>query len=904
MRVRLTACLMLAALAWFAAAARCGELAALQVDRRLEHPANIHETRFENGLTLLVKETHAAPVVVVRVYVRVGSIYEGERLGSGISHYFEHVIAGGSTSLHTETEHRARLQRLGNRSNAYTSRDRTAYYITTDARHFADAVALLGEYMVHAKIAPNEFRRERGVILQEIRRNQDNPHRAVHALLSAAMFPGHPAGQPVIGHPALFREIGREALVDLYRRYYVANNTVVVVAGAVDPDRAAEEVARAFGGYARGTPDHPAIPSPPRQVSPRWAEERSDKWQQTYLLIGHHTVPLAHPDLYALDVAADILGAGRTSRLYRALRDTGLVHEVYTYSHTPPYDAGVFAVGAVLEDEQTGPTIEAVLDELDRLRTELVSDRELQRAIRHRVTSQVYAIDTIEDQAADIANNYLSTYDPNFTERYLDGIRTVTPQAVQRVARTYLQGRNRTVALVRPAEGEPPTAAAASAEAPQDPGAPEVERVTLDNGVRVLFGPDPNARAVYVQATFLGGVRSETDATNGICRLMSTLLLQGTQQRIKEAFHQNLEALGIRISSNSGNNSWSVSAKCLPQDLDAAAGALAEAALTPRFAQEHFERERAMQIDAVRSLSDDWQAEAGRLFRRTFFAGHPYRLHPLGTVEALQGIELEQVRAYHGRVCNPQACVVAVFGKVDRDEALAAVRAVFAPWPGPEGPYWTPRRDRTLAPAPPLATERNAKTQATLVYGYPGLAMGADDVPALTVLDALLSGYGYPGGWLHQALRGDADLVYLVHAFHWPGFETGAFEILTQTSPANVPQVMDAIDQALDRARRGEFSDEEVAAAREEVAIADALEHQSLEARAARPTYDELYGLGYEHHNDFVGRVRAVTRADLQAVAAKVLARRRTLCATGPAEALAAVRERAAEAEQDGSKPE
>ncbi len=885
----------------FGLVAQAEEPAPLTVERRVTHPGGIEEVLFENGLVLLASENRAAPVIATRVFVKIGSIYEGDMLGTGVSHYFEHIISGGSTRVRTEAESKDLLQSIGNNSNAYTSRDLTVYFINTEARHFGTAADLLGDYMVNNVIAPEEFARERGVIIQEIRKNQDNPQRRLFHLMSSTMFPDHPAGQPVIGHLPLFKEVTREQVERFYRRYYVANNTVVVTVGDVPVDKQIETIARTFVGFQRGTPNHPQMPSVPRQMSARWAEERTPMVAKTFLAMGHHTVSLDHPDLFALDVAADILGSGRTSRLYQALRAQGIVLNVYAYSHTPVYNAGVFGIGAVLDDEKAPQALTAIVQEINRMKTEPVSPEELRRAIRNKVTSEAFRNETVEDQSSDIGYTYLHAGDPNFTDVYLEGIRSVTVEDVQRVVRQYLTDANRTVALVRPerkeaaGDAEDGAAPQASDQAPADAEdaadkapAGAVELVRLDNGVRVLFSHDPNVRSVLVQATFRGGVLAENAQNRGVSRLMATLLLRGTEDRDAQTFHGDVENLGARIYSDSGNNSWYAGLKLLPEDLETGLETLAEVVFRPRFAEEDLKRERGLQLMAIKGIDDSWEEEAQHFFRKKYFAGHPYAHEAIGTPETVAALDRKAVAAFHRSTLLPGECVVAIFGNVERDAAITVAKRLFGDFPVrgdaaavgvPEGPESTPTG---------VAVKENAKSQVVLMWGYPGLPFGAEDIPALTVLDAVLSGYGYPSGRLHEALRGEADLVYFVHAWNWAGLGTGVFQIMTQTAPENVEKVRSAVLKQVADLRTNPVSAEELDRARESVVISDALGNQSPRSRALRATYDELYGMGFDYHDAFAERIRAVTAEDVLRIAKKVFAsEQRFLAATGPKEAVA-----------------
>ncbi|MBN1256735.1 MAG: insulinase family protein, partial [Planctomycetes bacterium] len=316
---------------------------------------------------------------------------------------------------------------------------------------------------------------------------------------------------------------------------------------------------------------------------------------------------------------------------------------------------------------------------------------------------------------------------------------------------------------------------------------------------------------------------------------------------------------------------------------------LAEVVQTPRFAPEDFARERRLQINAVKSMDDSWEAEAQRFFRTTYFGNHPYALHPLGTAASLERMTVEEVSAYHRQVLAKP--IIAVFGKVTRGQALEVAEKTFGN--GSNGDH---AMDLTAPASLPeikpgaVSLKANNKTQVALIYGCRGVPYGGDDLPAIAVLDTIISGYGYPSGRLHEALRGSADLVYFVHAWNWPGLGgIGAFQIMTQTSPENLEKVNGIIATELQKICQEEVSAEELDSARESIVISEAIDNESLRARAMQATFDELYGVGFDFHQDFPDKVRAVTAEDVKRVAQKYL-QDFILTATGPEEALKKLR--------------
>src|SRR5262245_26911168 len=195
--------------------------------------AAVLQTTLDNGLTVLIEENHANPLVSVQVFVRTGSIYEQEYLGSGISHFFEHLIHGGTTSTRSEADSRRILEEIGNNTNAYTTVDHTAYHINTTTAHWRTALELLADWMFHSAITPAEFEREKGVVQRELEQDLDNPEQLLAQTALETRFQVHPTRYPVIGYKELVQKVSRDDLVIYYRRMYTPNNMLLVVVGDV-----------------------------------------------------------------------------------------------------------------------------------------------------------------------------------------------------------------------------------------------------------------------------------------------------------------------------------------------------------------------------------------------------------------------------------------------------------------------------------------------------------------------------------------------------------------------------------------------------------------------------------------------------------------------------------------------
>jgi zinc protease len=498
---------------------------------------------------------------------------------------------------------------------------------------------------------------------------------------------------------------------------------------------------------------------------------------------------------------------------------------------------------------------------LYRLRDELVSPEELAKAKKQKIADHVFERQTVEQRARALGVDMLSAYDARFSETYVENIQKVTAESIRQAARRYFSEDTLVVAVVRPKRSTEATAAT-----PATAQATAMVKKVLANGMTLLLKRNPALPIVSMQTYFKAGVRVETAATNGLSQLMARLLLKGTTYRSADDIAITFDAMGGDISADSGNNSFFVTASCLTEDFPNALDVFADVILHPTFPEGELEKMRRLMLAALARQDDNWQAEITRLFHATYFTTSPYRMQPDGSEEALQRLQRQDVVAFHQRYAVPNNMVLAIVGDIDIERTTALVERAFMGFQS---------RPLTLPPIPaePVHNQtrqevkQTQKQVAAIYVGFPGTTVtNVQDRYPLHLLDAVMSGIGFPGGWLHTELRGK-QLVYMVHAFNWLGLDPGYFGIIAATQPAEAKEVVEIILQNVDKAKAGEISDEEFARAKQLAVIADRLERQSNSEIGADAAINELYGLGYDFSTQEAKRIEAVTKADVQRVA-------------------------------------
>jgi len=409
----------------------------------------VQEFVLDNGLKVLLLEDHKSPAVTFQVWYRVGSRNEKDGK-SGLSHFLEHMLFKGTPKLKPE-EYSRIIAKNGGRSNAFTSSDVTVYFATMSRDKIGIEIELEADRMANALLGETYFEPEKKVIQEERRlRTEDNPVSALGEVAGAVAYMVHPYRRPVIGWMDDIQNLTRQDLVDYYKLYYAPNNAFIVMTGDFSTQEMLPKIKAAFGNIPRG-PEPPKVRAeePPQQGERRVTLKKEA--ELPFVLMYYHTPNLKSPDSYALDVLSVVLAGGRSSRLYHDLvYQKRLARSVDADYNGLAIDPSVFSVTAQLMPGKEPAEIEREMDRLlEQMKAELISDRELQKAKNQIESEFIYAQDSIFGQAMKIGY-YEAVGGWRLMDGYLDGIRKVTREDVQRVAKAYLDRDRRTVGILLP----------------------------------------------------------------------------------------------------------------------------------------------------------------------------------------------------------------------------------------------------------------------------------------------------------------------------------------------------------------------------------------------------------------------------------------------------------------------
>jgi zinc protease len=844
---------------------------------------DLHRVVLANGLTLLVQRDRSAPVVAVVTHVRAGYFDEPDEW-VGIAHVLEHMYFKGTArrgpgAIARET------QLLGGYINAGTIYDKTVYYTVLPAAGdgVERALDVQADALMDAALDEGELRRELEVIIQEAKRKLDSPRSVTTETLYELLFPTHRMRRWRIGTEAGLRRLTHADLRAYYLSRYTPAGTIVALVGDLDPERTMARAVETFGAWNRPAADIPG--SPPERANRGTAFRRlSGDVERPLLSLGWRTVGSLHADTPALDLAATILGSGRGSRLYRALRVPGVAASAFA-GHYTPTEVGVFEIGIEAEGGRLEEAATTALGLVEAMAARGPDAGELSRAKALTTTGWARRMESMDGRATALCEAE-ALGDVRLVDQLYARALAVTVAEVREAASRWLDRASACAVCYVPRDAAdlvvvpawpPPAGAVDVTVMPDTTRRParrsrsdDAERHTLPDrlehwafpGVDLLVRPKRGAGSVSVLLHFPGAPLGETDASAGLSWLLARTALRGAAGVTGDALAQAAESLGGALTPSVQSDTMGWHATVAPEGLEAVAGLLHDLAYAPDLDAGQLGVERELQASDARRQRDDMFRHPLQRVLALAFRGHPYGLPGLGEPERVRGFDVAQVAAW-ARAMSAHRPVVVVAGDVTPEQAVERLRPLTAV-PGasvgavgvPAAPSWTPGS----------GNEARAKQQTALALAFPaGRYASADRFP-LKVAGALLSGLA---GRLFDELREKRSLAYTVAAVPWLARWSGAMLCYIATSPEREAEAREAMLAELARLSAEPPSEAELARARNYAAGVIEISAQSAAAVAGSVLDAWVHG-EVESWADTPRRLREVTIEDVMRVSEEV----------------------------------
>lgn len=858
------------------------------------------ETKLANGMRVVTLEDFSCPIVAVQVWYHVGS--KNERPDrQGYAHMFEHMMFKGTDRVGPR-DHFSLINQVGGEVNGYTSFDRTVYVQTLPAEQLDLALWLEAERMAFLKIDQESFDTERKVVEEELRMGQNQPYGTLWKKSLAGVFEVHPYRWMPIGQIAHLRATSVADLRDFWTRYYVPNNAVLVIVGAVPHDQA-QQLARRYFEWIEPQPD----PEPVRIVEPPLKAPKTividdENAPAPMVNMVWRTVPTGHPDEARLDLLGEILGGGQSSRLYLDLvADKLWAVDVSASSWNLEQDGLLFFQIVLSDTGQPEKVIEAVKGHIREIQNKGVSEQEWTKARNQKLKGLVTQNLEVDSKAQALGVATVEKGSPARANTILSEVQSVTRRQISDAARTYLSedrvivfdvkkndrgmqagdkdkedmpvaapeiqapppGRKGTI---RPSDfpAQPPMGQLVKAE-PQK----QFDRSTLSNGMRVLVVPNNEVPFVTVSLGFLNGGWTETRP--GSASMTLQMLTLGTKRHTDEELARELETFAISLSGSANMDSATVYANCLPENLDRAMSLMAEVVLEPTFPQEQFDRLQKQILTGLAIDSESPQYLADREFRRRLYSNHPYSRTATGEIDDVQALTPDILRDWWQTNARPDQAILIFAGDISAAKANALATRAFGEWKAVRIP-----QPKTLPDVqPPAKTEiflvdlPGAK-QCQIRVGQPGITR--KDQPDYFV-SRIVSDY-FGGNFhsrLNDSLRVQKGLTYGSSGGYGASRFAGQFSIRTFTKNESAADAVKAIFEEIDKLRSQPPDEKELSRTKSFMAGSFVRNRETPQQLAGDLWLVESNDLGNDYFDRLLSTAASTTDRDCLELAKKTL---------------------------------
>jgi predicted Zn-dependent peptidase len=409
---------------------------------------DIQKRVLTNGLVVLTETMSHVRSVSVGVWIRNGSRREVPE-ENGLAHFMEHMVFKG-TERRSAEEIARQMDSVGGMLDAFTSKEQICFNAKVLDEHLPIAFDIIADLVLRPKFDSEDVKKERQVVLEEIKMDMDNPEYLLHDIFTRGFWPEHPLGRPILGTPETVRRFSRDALRNRFQRWFAPDRLVLSAAGNVPHERVLELAEREFGGLrpAGALEDHAA----PATHAPIHLEPKRDL-EQVHVCLGVPSVPLAHERRFAVAVMNNLLGGGMSSRLFQNIREKqGLAYAVFS-ELTPYSDAGMMTVYAGTAKETVGQVIDSVIKEFRDLKEALVTEEELLRAKNHLKGSLMLSLESTSARMSNLARQELYFGRFYYLDEILAGIETVTREEVQLMAQEFFRPEQIAVTVLGPLNG-------------------------------------------------------------------------------------------------------------------------------------------------------------------------------------------------------------------------------------------------------------------------------------------------------------------------------------------------------------------------------------------------------------------------------------------------------------------
>lgn len=831
-------------------------------------------TRLSNGLLVVIVQDKRFPLVCSRLYCRTGSANEDPKM-AGISHLLEHMVFKG-TSHRPKGQVAKDIEALGGYINAATSFDKTWYIADLPAAHWKQGIEVLKDMAFQATLDVKELESEKSVVISELQRGEDSPMRKLFESLQVASLKNTPYGRPIIGYENTIKSVTVEDLQNYVKKWYQPQNMMLLIAGDINPSEVLEYAQKVYGNLANSG-DLP-VPQPidilaAADGSPL-IEVIRGPWSKVYMGVAMPAPGIKSLRSIELDALCYLLGGDDTSIFYKKYMYDDRIVDNINVSNMSLAQAGMVAITAQLDAENAEKFWDSLTKELNKLSLENIDSEAISRAKFNILDEMDRSAETLNGLTSWLGIIEFDLGGEQADKNIRFALNNINHAQIQNAIINWFEPARARVRVFAPKDAQLPDFQAIMHKnwpakkyeevvTEQTASQTPLEEIDMGNGCQLLLIRDNNAPYISLSFIMTGGNSMLKPDQQGLANLTANLLEDGCGSMNKPQLEIWLAQRAASVSAQSGLRTFSISLTGPSRFNQDYFGLLLDILRKPKFDPAEYLRE-VQEIKAAIKMRND--QPLSYMFSKVnpflFPDDQVYGYENLGTAESLDTFNVMNVRDFW-TLQSGQPWALAVAGAFDREEIIKFAKTLPAPRSARavlQEPSWT--KDKTLRLTLP---DRN---QAHLMRIFKTVSILNEDAPALSLLQAILSGQSGP---LFTYLRDEKGLGYTVTAFNRHMPHTGYMAFYIGTTAGKIPEAGKGFDEVIDRLKKDLLPAEELKAASNKL-LGDYLrERQSLASRAAEASTNAILGYPQDFEKQMISKAAQLTPEDIKNLVNKYL---------------------------------
>ena len=852
----------------------------------MSYASDFSSFKLDNGQTVVIQEVHDNPIVIIDTWIRTGSINETDE-NNGAAHFLEHLFFKG-TSEHPAKEFDRILESKGAVTNAATSKDFTHYYILIPSQYFKLALDLHSDMLLNPLIPRKELEKERKVVIEEISKNNDKPSTKLYRNLIQGFYKIHPYKRDVIGTKNVIETISREQILDFYNKWYTPQNMTTVIIGDVNTQEALDLVKAKFNkpcdiNAKKQLPVYKNDKKPSSQT-----EIKEDMKVETgYLLIGFKgCYPMTNKDSYALDVLAAILGDGKSSRLYKNLKEQKqLVHSI-SAAHSSMKDDSIFYISANYITEDIERLKNAVFEEVDKLAKNEITQEEIQKAKNIIERDTYYSRESVSNIASSIGYTVTLTNDTAYYKNYIDNINKVTAADLKRAAKEYLDKNSAVISVILPSkEGKPKLEKAQEKDYQAKVISKDKDTIKyeLENGAVLIITQNPSNDIIAVEMASRGG--NNLEKIPGIAQITSDTLLKGTHKYKNQELSQLLEENGIRMAPSARGDSFSIAAKFTKNEKNLALDIFEEITNNASLDAFDIERVKSDKLYSIKNKKNTPDSVAFDEFKTALWQNTPYGNTGKVLQNTIPQIQKEDIDEFYKHLFPAENVVITINGNVDNQEFINYFSRILKNDNKPpvclsdfQSKYKPLQQNKIVK------VNKDSQAAWLLLGWHTDGVTNEKDWAALQVIDSIL-GSGMSSR-LFTNLRDEQGLAYQVGSAFSANVNKGVFAVYIASNPENTSVAKEGMFKEIETLKKEFITDKELSEAKDKLLGSFVLAMETNMDKASMINSVEISGRDYSFIERYPQLINSVTVQDVIKTANKYFSKPYVFTVTGPAKSI------------------